>query len=284
MDTFTNNTTSNTETIEVSRAEYEAQKTEIAKYESKIVDLEAYISELESELNWFKEQFRLSQNRRFGASSEGSSQEVLDQMSLLFNEAEATVEAQAEEHAEKETEVRGYTRKKRSGSLRDVVPANTEVEEVRHELPEEERVCPECGKTMQPIGTEVRETLKVIPAKAVIRRDVYVVYGCANCRDTGIEVPIVETPKEPALIPGSFASPEAVANIIIQKFQMCVPLYRQEQYWNGQKIMLSRQVMSDWVLKSADMAYPLFDRLHRFLGFAAVMHDDETTMQVLHEA
>lgn len=277
MDTFTNNTTSNTETMTVSRAEYEALKTENA-------DLKAYISELESDLNWFKEQYRLAQNRRFGASSEGSSQEVIDQMSFLFNEAESTADAEEKEAQERETEVRGYTRKKRSGSVRDVVPGNIEVEEVRHELPEGERVCPECGETMQPIGTEVRETLKVIPAKAVIRRDVYVVYGCANCRDTGIEVPIVETPKEPALIPGSFASPEAVANIIVQKFQMCVPLYRQEQYWNGQKIMLSRQVMSDWVLKSADMAYPLFDRLHRFLGFAAVLHADETTMQVLHEA
>ena len=277
MDTFTNNTTSNTETITISRAEYEAQKAEIA-------GLKAYISELESELNWFKEQFRLAQNRRFGASSEGSSQEVLDQMSFLFNEAEATAETEEEKQPEKETVVRAHRRKKRSGSVRDVVPANIEVEEETHELPEEERVCPECGETMQPIGTEIRETLKLIPAKAVLHRDIYVTYGCANCRDTGIEVPIVEAPKEPALIPGSFASPEAVANIIVQKFQMCVPLYRQELYWNGQKIMLSRQVMSDWVLKAAELLVPLYDCLHRFLGFALVLHADETTLQVLHEA
>ena len=112
MDTFTNNTTSNTETIMISRAEYEAQKAEIA-------DLKAYISQLESDLNWFKEQFRLAQNRRFGASSEGSSQEVLDQMDLLFNEAESTVDSEEKGQQERETEVRGYTRKKRSGSVRD---------------------------------------------------------------------------------------------------------------------------------------------------------------------
>ena len=134
------------------------------------------------------EQFRLSQNRRFGASSEGSSEEVLDQLSLLFNEAEVTAVVEEKEPEEK-PEVRAHARKKRSGSVRDVVPDNIEVEEVRHELPEEERVCPECGETMQPIGTKVRETLKLIPARAVLHRDIYVTYGCANCRDTGIEVP-----------------------------------------------------------------------------------------------
>ena len=287
METNAKITTSNTETITISRAEYEAQQAEIAKLKSEIVDLKSYISELESKLNWFVEQFRLSQNRRFGASSEGSSEEVMDQIALLFNEAEATAgaeEKEPEKEPEEKTEVRAHTRKKRSGSVRDVVPDNIEVEEVRHELPEEERVCPECGETMQPIGTEVRETLKLIPAKAVLHRDIYVTYGCANCRDTGIEVPIVETPKEPALIPGSFATPEAAAHIIVQKFLMCVPLYRQEQDWNRQGIMLSRQVMADWVLKCAELLYPLYDRLHRFMGLAAVLHADETTLQVLREA
>ena len=188
MNTIAKNTTSNTETITISRAEYEAQLAENAKFKSEIADLKTYISELENKLNWFMEQFRLAQNRRFGTSSEASSQEVLDQMSFLFNEAEAEVPVVEEEQSEKKTEVRGYTRKKRSGSVRDVVPANIEVEEETHELPEEERVCPECGETMQPIGTEVRETLKLIPAKAVLHRDIYVTYGCANCRDTGIEV------------------------------------------------------------------------------------------------
>ena len=145
MDTFIETTTSNTETITISRAEYEA---EIAKFKSEIADLKAYNSELESKLNWFMEQFRLAQNRRFGASSEGSSQEVLDQMSFLFNEAESAVDAEEKEPRERETVVRAHTRKKRSGSVRDVVPENIEVEEEKHELPEEERVCPECGETM----------------------------------------------------------------------------------------------------------------------------------------
>ena len=190
------------ETVTISREEYDAMK--------------AYIAELESKLNWLTEQVRLSQVRRFGASSEASGQEVLEQMSLLFNEAE--FHADKAKKAEKVV-VREHERKKRSGSVRDIVPKNITVEEVRHELPEEERQCPKCGEMMEPIGTEVVETLELIPARAVLHRDVYVNYACQNCKVNDIEVPIVETPKKPSLIPGGFASPKAVAHIMTQKFR-----------------------------------------------------------------
>ena len=75
-----NVTTNPAEIVMVPRAEYDAQLATIA-------DLKAYIAELESKLNWLTEQVRLSQVRRFGASSEAAGQEVLEQMSLLFNES-----------------------------------------------------------------------------------------------------------------------------------------------------------------------------------------------------
>ena len=42
------------------------------------------------------------------------------------------------------------------------MPDNIPVEVVEHRLSEEERVCPQCGERMREIGTEVRETLKLI--------------------------------------------------------------------------------------------------------------------------
>ena len=267
------------ETVTISRAEYEKLARENA-------ELKAYISELESKLNWFMEQFRLSQNRRFGASSEAASEEVMEQLSFLFNEAEYHAdETEAEETAKEETVVvRSHERKKkRSGSVRDVVPENIEVEEVRHELPEEERVCPKCGTVMEPIGTKVVETLELIPARAVLHRDVYVNYACQNCKVNDIEVPIVETPRKSSLIPGGFASAKAAAHIITQKFLMYVPLYRQEQEWKRQGLLLSRQTMSEWVLAGAEILTPLYDELHRLLLSSEILHADETVLQVLHE-
>ena len=54
------------------------------------------------------------------------------------------------------------------------------------------------------------------------------------------------------MISGSYASPEAIAHIMVQKFVMASPLYRQEQELNRSGIQLSRQTMSNWILRAAD--------------------------------
>ena len=98
---------------------------------------------------------------------------------------------------------------------------------------------------MQEIGTEVVETLVFKPAEAYLRRDVYHNYACMECKQNREETPILKTPKEPSVIPGSFASAEAVAQIMTQKFVMYNPLYRQEQEWKSKNILLSRQTASN---------------------------------------
>ena len=179
--------------------------------------------------------------------------------------------------------VAAHTRKK-SGSVKDVVLDNILVEVVEHRLSEEERVCPQCGEVMREIGTEVRETLKLIPAKAILRRDVYYTYACENCEKNDISTPIVKAPKEPSVIPGSFALAEAVAHIMTQKFVMASPLYRQEQEWAQHGLKLSRQTMSNWVLRAAEgHLLPVYEEPHRQLAKCEVLHADETILQVLHE-
>ena len=255
-----------TEMIESLRAENKALKDENAGLSQKV--------------EWQMEQLRLLKKKQFGASSEQSKGQVDGQLSFLFNEAEAYA---APPGPQKTTQVAAHTRK-RFGSVKDVVPETIPVEVVEHRLSEEERVCPQCGERMREIGTEVRETLKLIPAKAILRRDVYYTYPCENCEKNDISTPIMKAPKEPSVIPGSFASPEAIAHIMTQKFVMASPLYRQEQEWARQGLKLSRQTMSNWVLRAAeDYLLPVYEELHRQLVKRKVLHADETTLQVLHE-
>ena len=69
-----------------------------------------------------------------------------------------------------------------------------------------------------------------------------------------------------------------------QKFVMASPLYRQEQELSRQGISLSRQTMSNWILRAAeDYLTPVYEQLHRELLAREVLHADETTLQVLHE-
>jgi transposase len=253
------------ETVTISRAEYEE------------------LQELKKQNEWLLEQLRVIKSKLFDSSSEKASEEVIGQLSLLFNEPEVLVE---EEKASEEpvVEVRAHTRQRKSGSAKDILPENTEVVETRHTLPEEERACPQCGEVMQPIGTEVRERIEIIPAKVILHRDVYETYVCENCKNNDVTTPVLQTPKEPVLIPGSFASAEAVAHFMVQKFVMGSPLYRQEQEWNRQGFMISRQTMSNWMLRSSDdWLSPIYDELHKLLIQHDLLHADETELQVLHE-
>ena len=74
----TNFGTSNTEIVTISRVEYE-------KFQAD----RAYIAELEQQVQWLMEQMKLLKRKQFGSSSERASDEVMEQLSLLFDEAEA---------------------------------------------------------------------------------------------------------------------------------------------------------------------------------------------------
>lgn len=264
---FTN--TSNTENVTITRAEYNTLKAN-----------EAYVSELEAQNRWLMEQMKLLKKKQFGSSSEKASPEVLEQMSLLFNESELVSDIEKKI----ETTVKEHTRAKRSGSVKDIIPEDIPVEEVIHELPTDERICPACGEELVVIGTEVHESLKIKQAEAVLKRDIYYTYGCRNCEKNSDNTPIVKTPKEPVVIPGGFASPEAVAYVAAEKFVMGAPLYRQEMEWNRRGLKLSRQTMSNWLLYCSEhWLAPVYDELHRQLLTHDLLHADETELQVLHE-
>ena len=130
-----------------------------------IEELKAENEQLKQQVQWLMEQVRLSKHTQYGASSEQSS---IDQVSL-FNEAEATAELTAPEPFL--SEIKAHYRK-RTRLITDKLPEELPVEVIEHELPEDARICPDCGGELHTMGRETREELKIIPAKAVILRHV----------------------------------------------------------------------------------------------------------------
>ena len=267
-----NNQTSNAEMVTISRAEYEEFQAQRKK-----------ISELESRVDVLMEALRLARHKQFGASSEKREDSLMEQLSFLFNEAEvfSAAEKEAEENV---TVVAAHKRHKKHEYTLDNIPEGIETRQVEHRLEGEDLVCPQCGDTMTEIGKEVIRTLEIIPAQMVVREDIYYTYACQTCNKEDIETPVVKAPREKNIIPGSFATPEAIAHIMTQKFVMGSPLYRQEQEINRKGIHLSRQTMSNWILKATeDYLAPVYEQLHKELLKRDVLHADETTLQVLHE-
>jgi transposase len=264
----------NTLTITISKSEWD-------KILSENADLKNNIAELTSKVEWLMEQFRLAQHRRFGASSEKSGVSEHEQLNL-FNETEIDSDILVPEP--ELVEIEKHFRK-RKNMVNDKLSEDLPIEVVEHDLPAEEQICPECDGTLHVIGREtLRRELKLIPAKAVIVEHVRKVYGCRYCEKDECGVPIIKAAIVSPVIKGGFASAEAVAHIAAQKFVMAVPLYRQEQEWNRYGINLSRQTMSNWLIKAAfDWLEPICDALKEILFLHKVLHADETSLQVLHE-
>lgn len=241
---------------------------ESQQYQNRIAELEALVKH-------YEERFRLASHKQFGKSSENTPGQL-----NLFDEAEVYADPNAPEPEIEEDTVR---RKKRQGKREEdfsVLP----VEVVEHELPEDERICPECGNPLHVIGKNERKELKIIPAKAVVVEHVQYIYGCRGCEKNGTQATIVKAPTPKALIPGGFASASSVAYIMVEKYDIAVPLNRQQTVFGRLGIPLSRQTMSNWIIYCAENWLSLFyDMMHERLLHCDVLHADETVVQVLHE-
>jgi len=235
------------------------------------------IAELEQQIKWFISQIQLAKHQQFGTSSERTGALQIS----LFNEAESDADPTLPEP--ELTEVKAHYRK-RTRLVTDKLPEDLPVEIIEHELPAQKRICPDCGYELHAMGKETREELKIIPAKAVIVRHIQHVYACRNCEKSSDHVPIIKADMPAPVIKGSFASPETIAHLASQKYMMALPLYRQEQEWKQNGILLSRQTMSNWLIKASEnWLEPIYEEMKRRLCEHDVMHADETTLQVLKE-
>lgn len=125
---------------------------------------------------------------------------------------------QEEPKLEEVITIPAHTRKKKS--LKEQIPEDLPVVERHHYVDQEGQTCPHCASDMTEIGTETRSTLGMAPAKVFEIRDIVHVLACKACEKEARPVTVRKASFPPAVIPGGIASPEAIANIIHDKFVM----------------------------------------------------------------
>lgn len=247
--------------------------------DKKIAELEAEIARLQGQVNWLTEQIRLAAARRFGPSSEHT--QIQEQLGI-FNEAESVADPEPPEA----TPVAAHTRKQRG--KRDELWEGIPVEQIVHDLPEDQRICPDCGGPLHACGHEVlRSEVELIPAKMRKIEHVQTVYSCRHCEaDAGDNsVPMVKAHVPAPVIAGSgIASPSLVSYIICNKYALALPLYRQAQEFKRMGVTLSRQTMANWMIYASNKwLKPIYDILHEEMLRNDILHADETTVQVVKE-
>lgn len=235
-------------------------------------------AELSAKLKWYEEQFRLAQQKRFGASSEKTHP---DQLTFdVFNEAETEASPPGQEPP---TEKVSYERRKRTGKREEDL-SNLPVETVVYKLEEGEQACACCGGSLHEMSTETRSEIAIDPPKVKVIRHVRQVYACRHCERNAIQTPIITAPMPKPVYPGSLASPSILSHVMCQKYVDSLPLYRQEQQFARLGYSLSRQTMANWMIYGAQKwLAPMYEAMKAYLLEQEVLHADETTLQVLRE-
>jgi len=238
--------------------------------------LKQQVAELSVKLNWYEEQFRLSQQKKFGQSSDKI---IVDQISM-FNEAEKEVDNTVVEPTVEEIT---YKRRKKQGQRKEMLE-NLPVEVREYKLSEDEMNCNFCNGTLHEMSVEIRREIEIIPAQVKVIENRKSVYACRDCDKNEISTPIITAKMPNPPIPKSIASASSIAFVMNQKYVESMPLYRLEKHFERLDIFLSRQTLSNWVVTASEKWLSIiYDRLHIKLLEKDVLYADETSLQVLNE-
>jgi len=158
-------------------------------------------------------------------------------------------------------------------------PARTLRQETRrYELTAAERLCPTCQQERQEIGVETTRQYDYKPAEVFVIEHQRVKYACKGCQG---EVAIA--PKPPQPIDRGLPGAGLLAQIIVDKYQDHVPLYRSEARFERLGVTLPRSTMCDWMAAAAALLTPLYLVLVQHVLRSKVLHTDDTTVPVRDE-
>jgi len=212
-------------------------------------------------------------HRIYGRSSEKIDPKQMMLFETLLNHLAPPV--RVEEPETSEPGRRGHGRRRLPGSL----PR----ERVIHDLPEEEKPCPCCGRMRHIIGQEISEQLDYVPAKLTVIEHVRLKYACRACEqnasEDGPQIRTAEKPLSP--IEKGLAAPGLLSYVIVSKYGDHLPLHRLESILQRHGVEIARSTMCDWAAQCASLLVPLYRRMSNKVLDSRVIHTDDTPVDVL---
>ena len=172
--------------------------------------------------------------------------------------------------------------KKRHKHGRQQLPDNAErIEiEIEHDLAENQKACPACGKQRERIGAEVSEQLEYFPANFKVLKHIRHKYGCSCCDEEGYNPHITTAAKPPQPIEKGLPGPSLLAHVITSKLGDHLPLYRLEKIYARQQVHIARSTMCAWMRAAGELVTPLVDLIIARVRQSATIHTDDTTVPI----
>jgi len=145
-------------------------------------------------------------------------------------------------------------------------------------VPDLERPCPRCGVERQTCGHEVTEIIDIVPAQAIVRRDMREKVACKN---TVCDGSMTCAPLGDKVIAGGAYGARLVGDLIVSKFEDALPLYRQHERYARLGFDMPLASMGDQIGWGTDLLSPIARALVEEVLQSDVMHADGTSMPVL---
>jgi transposase len=234
------------------------------------------------EIDGLQHQLQQLLRRLFGRSAEKIDPKQMVLFEALLNQLAPATSAPAET-SEPPPESESRPRASSNGHGRRRLPSDLPRQKVIHDLPEDQKPCPCCGRVRHVIGQEVSEQLDYVPARLTVIEHVRLKYACRACEENASEDgPRIVTAEKPlSPIEKGLAAPGLPSYVLVSKYSDHLPLHRLEHILQRHGIRIARSTMCDWAAQCAALLRPLYDRMADEVRQSKVIHTDDTPVEVL---
>jgi transposase len=166
---------------------------------------------------------------------------------------------------------------------RSVLPERLERRDVVHDLTDEQKLCPACGRARECIGEQGAEQLDLDPPRFFALCTRKRSYACRHCDPTTVpsEQRITTAgPSRVGPIAKGLCGPGLLAHAITAKFADHLPIHRLATQLSRSGVVIARSTLGDWLKQAAELLNPLVNLMHARLLGSRVIHADDTPVKL----
>jgi len=227
---------------------------------------------LDTEIERLRLEIARLRRERFGPSSERSAR--IEQLELKLEDLEeAAAETEAAAAAtpdETGIDVRAFARRR---PARRPLPEHLPRHRLVHPGPTACPCC--CGTALRKLGEDVTESLERIPASWFVIQHVREKFSCRACET------ITQPPAPFHPIARGRAGPNLLAEVMVSKFGLHLPLHRQAERFAREGVPIEVSTLADWVGAVTIAVAPLIALIEVHVRAGARIHLDDTPVPVL---
>lgn len=225
-------------------------------------ELATKVSTLEEENANLKEQLLLMRQQIFGKKSE-------------VGEPVVAPDPAPDNAAEPPITISGHTRRKPKKLGRNIDLSALPRHKIYHTLPEPQ-CCQCCNQQLIKIGQDISEQLEVLPMMFYVAEHIRDKYACRTCAT------IVMAPKPKAPIPKALAGGSLLAEVVVNKYQYHLPLYRQSKIFASHNAIIPDNTLGNWVMQAGAGLMPeVSDAMWQAVLAMKYLQVDETPVKML---